>query len=139
MSYEEKSTWLMAAITPAAFFSYLAALAARADGRPLAESAYEWPLILSVVGAIATIVVAHIAVSLAAPDEAAQRDERDAHLTRLGAYVGSFVMATGCANALILSLAKYEHFWIANCIFATFVLADVTSSVVKLVGYRRGL
>jgi hypothetical protein len=36
-------------------------------------------------------------------------------------------------------LADADSFWIANAIFAAFVLSALVSSIVKIVGYRRGL
>jgi len=138
MSFEEKSTWIMAVISPVAYAVYLLNVQSRLEHAPVDEVAYVWPLVVSIVAAIIASIVAHIGVSILNPKEAEQRDERDAHINRLGTYVASFVMAIGTANALILALAEFAHFWIANTIYATFVLTDVTSSMVKIVGYRRG-
>jgi hypothetical protein len=38
-----------------------------------------------------------------------------------------------------LTMAGAEHFWIAGAIYGAFVLANVVSSSVKLVAYRRGI
>jgi hypothetical protein len=35
-------------------------------------------------------------------------------------------------------MLDYAHFWIAHAIFAGLLVAGLTSSVVKLVVYRRG-
>ena len=37
-----------------------------------------------------------------------------------------------------LALATFEQFWIANTLFAAFVLAGLVGSAVKIVAYRRG-
>ena len=36
-------------------------------------------------------------------------------------------------------MADVEQFWIANSLYLAFVLAAITSAVVKIVAYRRGL
>jgi hypothetical protein len=36
-------------------------------------------------------------------------------------------------------MAEFDYFWIANTIFLVFVLSAITSSIVKIVAYRRGL
>ena len=41
--------------------------------------------------------------------------------------------------ALGLTLADYENFWIANALYLAFVLDALTSSVTKIIAYRRGL
>ena len=41
-------------------------------------------------------------------------------------------------GALGLALAEVDHFWIANAIYTTFILAALTTSAVKIVAYRRG-
>jgi hypothetical protein len=38
-----------------------------------------------------------------------------------------------------LTMVEAEHFWIAGAIYGGFVLANVVSSAVKLVAYRRGI
>jgi hypothetical protein len=36
-------------------------------------------------------------------------------------------------------MAEADHFWIANAIYAAFVLSALVSTPLKLVAYRRGL
>jgi hypothetical protein len=39
----------------------------------------------------------------------------------------------------VLALTESDYFWIANAMYLAFVLSAFTSSVVKVVAYRRGL
>ncbi|GAA5772126.1 hypothetical protein [Streptosporangium roseum] len=55
------------------------------------------------------------------------------------AYVRPMLIAIGVVAALGLTLADYENFWIANALYLAFVLDALTSSVTKIVAYRRGL
>ncbi|MCK5941721.1 MAG: hypothetical protein KAI24_07125 [Planctomycetes bacterium] len=138
MSFEEKSTWVMAVISPVTCLMYVLTVLSRLEHAPATEVAYVWPMIVSIIAAIVASILAHIAISIVNPKDADQRDERDAHINRFGSHIGGFVLAIGCVNVLIMTMVRVEHFWIANALYASLVLADVTTSVVKLVGYRRG-
>jgi hypothetical protein len=43
------------------------------------------------------------------------------------------------AVPFILALVRADYFWIANAIYASFVVWAVVSTTAKLVAYRRGL
>jgi formate-dependent nitrite reductase membrane component NrfD len=138
MSFEEKSTWIMAVISPVACAVYVLNVLTRLEHAPATEVHYAWPMIVSIAAAVVASIVAHIVVSIANPREADRRDERDAHIARFGGHVSGFVLAIACVNVLILAITEVAHFWIANAIYASLVLADVTGSITKIVGYRRG-
>jgi len=55
-----------------------------------------------------------------------------------GDLVGYYVSSVLMLGALALTMLEYEYFWIANAMFAAFVVAGLVSSAVKLVAYRRG-
>jgi hypothetical protein len=40
--------------------------------------------------------------------------------------------------ALLMAMAEWDHFWIANVIYLAFVLSAILGSVAKIVAYRRG-
>ena len=138
MSFEEKSTWIMTVIGPTAGAIYLVILFGRLQEAPAAEVAYQWPMLTTIGLAIVASIVAHIVIAIAAPKEADKKDERDININRHGEYIGGFVLAVCTLGVLALTMAEYAHFWIANALYLAFVLANVTSSVVKIVAYRRG-
>lgn len=138
MSFEEKSTWIMAVISPVACLVYALEILSRLEHAPAAEIPYAWPMVVSIVAAVVASIVAHIMVGIANPKEAEQRDERDTHIARFGGNISGCVLAVACTNVLIMALVEVEHFWIANGLYASLVLADVTGSVTKIIGYRRG-
>jgi hypothetical protein len=45
----------------------------------------------------------------------------------------------GAAAGLVMAMARWDYFWIANVIYLGFVLWAVAGSVLKLAAYRRGL
>jgi len=84
-------------------------------------------------------IAGNIAVAISKPSEADKSDERDKDIKRFGEYVGGIVLAIGMLVPFGLALAESESFWIANAMYLAFVLSALTSSVVKVVAYRRGL
>jgi uncharacterized membrane protein len=139
MSFEEKGTWIslaLAIVIPAIYFTHVLG---QVGQTPVAEIAYARPLVTAIIAAIVAAIVAHIVVAMAKPSEADQKDERDKRINRFGEYVGGIVLGVAVAGVLVLTLLEVEHFWIANAIYAAFILSAVTSSTVKLVAYRRGL
>ena len=138
MSFEEKGTWIYAVISFIVPGVYFATLIGQIQETPVTEIAYQWPMITAIGVAVGLSIVAHMAVAIASPKEADKSDERDTNINRYGEYIGSFAVYAGALAALGLAMAELEHFWIANAIFAGFVLGALTSSAVKLVAYRRG-
>lgn len=138
MSFEEKTTWVMAATTPTAYAVYLSVVLPRLSGTTPGQVAYEWPLVAAIIAAIVATIVGHIVIIASNPREADQSDERDAMIERSGGYVSGYVLGAGCFGALSLTMLEFDHFWIANALFLSFVLADLTSSIVKLHRYRVG-
>jgi hypothetical protein len=139
MSFEEKGTWVYLAVTIGTYGAYLAVILGRADGIPLAEVSYVSTMLWTIGIAIGLSIVGHIAVAIAKPSEADKKDVRDKDINRYGEYVGGIVLGVGMVVPFGLALAEAKHFWIANAMYAAFVLSALVSTPVKLVAYRRGL
>lgn len=139
MSYEEKGKWVYLAVILGTYVAYLAVILGRAGGVPLAEVSYV-PVMLGSIGiAIALSIVGRIAVEIAKPSESYQLDARDKDINRFGEYVGGIALAVAMVLPFALVLAAREDFWIANAMYAAFVISTLTSTCVKLSAYRRGL
>jgi len=139
MSFEEKGTWISAVVTAGAYLAYLTILSGRAENVPLADVSYVSTMLWTIGIVVALSIVGHIAVAISKPSEADKRDARDREIYRFGEYIGGIVLGIGLLIPLGLTLAEFAHFWIANAIFLLFVVSSTTSSVVKIVAYRRGL
>jgi len=120
MSFDEKSTWIMAVLAAVVPGAYLVAVLGQARN-------------VAVLGQARNMPVAEIA----SPKEDDKRDERDTSQS-VRRKVGSDVLYVGVLVALGLAMARLEYFWIANAIYVAFVLSGLTSSAVKIVAYRRG-
>ena len=149
MNQEERSTWVSAIVTPAAFVVYAIVILGRADEGSLAQVPYVstmlWTVGASIVAMIAGNIVAAIAAAvgtaITSPDDVDKldrTDERDKAITRRGEYIGFYVLSVGVVGALALTMLEADHFWIANAIYLAFAVSSVVASVVKLVAYRRG-
>ena len=64
---------------------------------------------------------------------------RDKDINRFGGYVGGMVLAVAMAVPFGLAMAKADPFWIANAMYAAFVVWALASTMVRLVAYRRGI
>jgi len=138
MSFEEKRNWVYLGVTAAVYLGYVAIILGRAEGTPLPEVAYAWPILGSIGLAIAATIVGSILAAITAPKEVDKKDERDAGIHRYGEVIGYYVFSIGVLGALVLAIAEVAHFWIGNAIYLSFVLAAQISTAVKLVAYRRG-
>lgn len=138
MSFEEKSAWIYLVVVLVVPGIYFANILGQAQDTPVTEIAYVRPMITAVIIAIIASIVAHIVVAIASPKDADKRDERDKNINRFGEYVGGIVLAVGGVGVLALTMAELEHFWIANALYAAFILQGLTSTTVKIVAYRRG-
>jgi len=139
MSFEEKGTWVYLVVNVVTYAAYLSIILRRAENIPLTEVSYVSTMLWAIGIAIALSIVGHIAVAIAKPSEADKRDVRDKDINQFGEYVGGIVLAVGMLVPFGVAMAEFDHFWIANGMYAAFVLAGLVGPIVKLVAYRRGL
>ena len=78
-------------------------------------------------------------VEMARPSDSRRADVRDKEIYRSGEYASRWFLVAGAAAAMLMAMAKWDYFWIANVIYLGFVLWAAGGSVLKLVAYRRGL
>ena len=157
MTFEEKVTWVAVVVTATVSAVYFWVVLSQLGEVPAAEIAYQPPLVIAVVASVVLIIVGAIATAIATAvgaaitaeitgegsvddigDDIGRTDERDASIGRRGALVGYYVSSVGVVVALGLTMLEYDYFWIANALYAAFVLGSLVSSSVKLVAYRRG-
>ena len=66
-------------------------------------------------------------------------DERDRAIERLGVQVGQAFLIIGGLSALLMALAEWEWFWIANVLYFGFALSGILEGISKVTAYRRGV
>ena len=139
VSYEEKGQWVYIVAIVLTYGGYVAAVLLQGGATPPPELDYV-PLILWAIGiGIAISIGGRIVIEILKPSESYSTDVRDRDIDRLGEYVGGTVLGVAMLAPFALTLAKLDHFWIANAIYLAFVLGALVSTTVKLVAYRRGL
>lgn len=149
MSFEEKSTWVATVVSVLVAGFYSSFILGQLRSVPVAEIAYQWPLITAIGAMIAITIVGTIVMSIGTAisatltgsgsvNEIDRTDERDTHINRRGELVGYYVSSTGGLGVLALAMLRFDQFWIANALYLSFVVGGFVSSVVKLVAYRRG-
>jgi drug/metabolite transporter (DMT)-like permease len=136
MTLEERRAWIRLVVAVAAYGGYAAVVLGRAGGRPLAEAAYAAALLWSVGAAIAAAVVIETATGMANRGASRVKDVRDREIGRLGDYVGQSFVVIGAVAAMLMAMAGWERFWIANVIYLCFVLSAVLGDVAKVIVYR---
>ncbi|MFE3453395.1 hypothetical protein ACFXJ8_31165 [Nonomuraea sp. NPDC059194] len=139
MSYEEKGIWVYLAVNVVTFTAYIAVILSRTGDGGLTEVPYVSPLLWTIGIAIGASVVGRVLMEIAKPSESHRSDVRDKEINRLGEYVGGTILSIGMLLPFVLALADADHFWIANGMYAVYVLAGLVGPAVKLIAYRRGM
>ena len=139
MSFREKSTWVLLAVTAIVYGLYFSTTirGALADGVPAVADNVR--LFGAVVLMVILTVIAHIVIAIFSPKDADASDERDRMIELRGDQKGSFVMAVALFSTLGLALAGASVFWIAHMALAGLVASEVVKAVSKLIDYRRGV
>ncbi len=139
MTHEEKRAWIRLVVAVLGYATYAGIVASRVDGRPLTEVPYAATLLWTVGGAIVASIVAEIALAIVNPGASRVKDERDREIGRLGEYTGQAFVVIGAVAAMLMAMAEWDRFWIANVVYLCFVLSAVLGGITKVVVYRRSL
>ncbi|HTW02368.1 MAG TPA: hypothetical protein VMF87_18845 [Streptosporangiaceae bacterium] len=137
MSYEEKGTWVYLVACLGAYGVYLAIVLGRLASTPAAHVPYIPALLWTTGGSILASVLGRVLVG--GPGPGRRSDVRDREIYRFGEYASRWFIVAGAGAALVMAMARWDYFWIANVIYLGFVLWAVAGSFVKLLAYRRGL
>jgi len=61
---------------------------------------------------------------------------RDKEIGRLGDRVGQAFVIIGATAAMLMAMADWNRFWIANVIYLCFAISSVLGSLTKVLVYR---
>ena len=139
MTFEERSTWIYAAVALVSFVAYAAVIAGRAQGVPLRDVAYVAPMLWTIGSGIVATIAGNVLVAGIWRGDCGKRDVRDQEIGRFGERVGQSFVCIGGVAALALAMAKAEHFWIAHVTYVAFLLATLLGATMKILAYRRGI
>ena len=136
VTHEEKRAWIMFVVNAVAYGIYAAIILSRADGRALTEVPYAAVLLLTIVVAIVTTIVLDIVSGMVNRRESRLKDVRDKEIGRLGDRVGQAFVIIGATAAMLMAMADWNRFWIANVIYLCFAISSVLGSLTKVLVYR---
>lgn len=161
MTFQEKIAWVSGLVTLAVASWYAWLVAGQIGQVPVEAIAYQRPLLFAVgamilftiLGTIATAIATAIGGAIGGAvraeirgeaqvdvvvDDIDRTDERDAVIDARGDRAAYYVSSALMIGVLALAMLERPHFWIANAMFAAFVVAGLVGNVVKLTIYRRG-
>lgn len=149
MAFEEKFTWVSTVVSTGVAAVYFSIVLGQVRTVPVAEIAYQRPLLIAIGALIALTILGTIVVAVGSAisaqitgsgsvEEVGRNDERDADINRRGELIGYYVSSGGALGVLALAMLRYDPFWIANALYLSFVVGALVASVAKLVLYRRG-
>jgi hypothetical protein len=136
VTLEEKRAWIRMLAGVTAYVTYvIIIILARADGRPLTGTPYAATLLWSVVAAIVASIIIEIVVNTVRRGSMVT-DERDRAIGRLGDQVGQAFVIIGALAAMLMAMADWHRFWIANVVYLCFALSMTLGSIAKVLAYR---
>ena len=137
MAHEEKRAWIRLVVAILGYLAYVVIVAGRVDDRSLSDVPYASALLWTVGAAIVASIVAEIGMAIVTPGASRATDVRDREIGRLGDHVGQSFVIIGAVAAMLMAIADWDRFWIANVIYLCFVLSAILGGVTKVVVYRR--
>jgi drug/metabolite transporter (DMT)-like permease len=139
MTYEERTTWAQLLVAIVGTLAYVVIVLGKADGGPLVDVAYQstmlWVIGLSIVASI----LLSITFSILSGERSFRSDQRDKEISAFGTRMGQAWIVIGALAAMLMAMAEWDWFWIANSIYFGFVIGAMFEGVAKVVAYRRGI
>lgn len=137
MTYHAKSNLISVTATLGAYIAYIIILIGRSANSSLVSVPYASLLLLTLGLAVIVSISGSIVIAALSPRGAVKKDTRSRQFDRSGGYAGFFILSVGGVAALGFSMLQIPHFWIANILYLTLTVSMLTSSVIKIVYYRR--
>jgi len=137
MTHEEKRAWIRLVVAVLGYSAYVAVIVGRMGSHSLPDVPYASILLWTVGAAIAASIVAEAGMAIVIPGASRAKDVRDREIGRLGEHVGQSFVVIGAVAAMLMAMADWDRFWIANVIYLCFVLSAILGGITKVVVYRR--
>jgi hypothetical protein len=141
MSMTQFRTIAFLVLAVVTFAAYVVVVLRRADGGPIDEVAYAAPMLWSIGLGIVVAILAEIVARIVWFERRGEvdGDERDAVVDQRGEQAGSAFVAIGGGAAMLMAIAEWDYFWIANTLYAAFAIAGIVACAAKLAFYRWGV
>ena len=136
MAFLEKSNWVVLVVGVPTLLVYLAVVVPQVLGQPITEVSWVQPMIATIVVFVVANVLGNVVAAASNPRDADKNDERDREIDHFGERLGNWLIIAGSITALVLAMARADHFWIANAIFLGGLAGSLLSSVTKIAAYH---
>lgn len=135
MVYHERAAWaglIAAFVTAGAYIGLVQGV-----------DAWIWPMVWAIGIGIALSILITILWGIVAgirdKEDATASDLRDRDIGRMGGRAEQVFLVIAGLAVIVLCAIGTELFWVANTMFAGFVLASIVGGVTRVIAYRRGL
>lgn len=135
---QERSAWIMLVLAAIGYPVYVVLVLVGADGRPLPDAPFAWPMVWVIVGSVVASMVLHAIFRVYTDAENGGQDERDVLIDRWAERIGNSLVVLGGLGALVLLMFDAPAFWPANSIYLGFFASAILSSIAKIAAYRGG-
>ncbi len=139
MTYEERTTWAQLLVAIVGTLAYVVIVLGKADGGPLVDVAYQSTLLWVIGLSIVASILLSITFSILSGERSFRSDQRDKEISAFGTRMGQAWIVIGGLAAMLMAMAEWDWFWIANVIYFGFAIGSIFECVAKVVAYRRGI
>jgi hypothetical protein len=137
MTFPEKSAIAMTAVLTVVYGAYFVVIGVWLSTTPADEIAYQPLMIIAIFPLAILAAVSHTVLAITSPKEANAYDERDRLITLRSERLGGYVLAVTVFAGLVLAMAGFHQFYIANILLLGWVLAEIGDNAWKILLYRR--
>jgi hypothetical protein len=139
MTYEERTTWAQLLVAIVGTLAYVVIVLSKAAGGPLVDVAYQSTMLWVIGLSIVAVILLSITFTIASGERIFRSDQRDKEISAFGTRMGQAWIVIGALAAMLMAMAEWDWFWIANSIYFGFVIGAMFEGVAKVVAYRRGI
>lgn len=139
MTRYERTAWIMLITSVPAYVIYVVIVLTGAGGGPLHEAPYVWPALITIGATVVANIVLNILTSIVWSRGVDIVDERDRAIEHIGERAGNSFLVIGGVAAMLMAMAEWDWFWIANTLFLCFFISGVIGSLVKVSLHREGV
>jgi len=139
MTYEERTTWAQLLVAVVGTLAYVVIVLGKADGGPLVDVAYQSTMLWVIGLSILASILLSMTVSILSGERSFRSDQRDKEISAFGTRMGQAWIVIGALAAMLMAMAEWDWFWIANSIYFGFIIGALFEGVAKVVAYRRGI
>ena len=140
MTMGERVTWVYATLVPITTIAYFAVVLPRLGDTPVAEIAWQVPMLVAIAvvigGTIVATIVSAIVAAVVTKDPHQGSDIRDTEISHRGERANLAVSGVGFALVIVMAMLDADQFVIGSTLFAVGAIGAMGASATKIRAYR---